>query len=225
MVPDTLGSVAAFFFFIAPGLLYELLSQRKRPSPDTTTFREISTVALISVVCTTVAVALLGAVRYVWPDLVVDAGSWIASGNDYVQARYELIARTLIVELLLAGAAAFGLFLLVGASRKRRHPGAHDPHPVLWSVTRGFASTPRSRGKDSKLHALARTHKGDVYVGRVAGIDLDADRSLGMLALQPPIKFHRVGEDEKVMPDEWDRVALPLSDLQELWLQWRQSSK
>lgn len=217
MVPSTTGAAIAFLFFVTPGLLYELLAERSRPPVPGSTFREISRVGLLSVVCTSVSAATLAVVRGFRPRWVLDPGRWVRSGSVYVRNDYALIARTLAIEVLLACGAALLLYWLVIG--RRASETRNDPNPVLWSITGGRGSTPKYR-QNARLFALARTHGGDVYQGYFVAIDLDADRAHPMLALQPPIQFQRDGQQAGAMPAEWDRLALPLADIQELWLNW-----
>ncbi len=217
MVPNTAGTLVAFLFFVTPGLLFMLLAERRRPAAPGSTFREISTVGLISVVCTTIATAVLAIARARRPRWLLDPGRWVRDGSKYFESDYPLIARTLVIEIVLASCVALGLYWFF--VRRPWRASRSDPNPVLWSITGGLGSAPASR-PNTELFALARTRAGDIYQGYVVAVDLDPSRSLAMLALQTPIKFKRANDPPDEMTKEWDRLAIPLSDVQELWLQW-----
>ena len=50
MVPNTVGAVHAFVLFVVPGILFELLRQRRRPTLGRTTFEELASIVLSSAV-------------------------------------------------------------------------------------------------------------------------------------------------------------------------------
>lgn len=227
MVPNTTATVVAFLFFVTPGLLYEILAERQRPPRPGSTFREISSVGLLSVVCSTAAALVLALVRARKPAWILDPGAWLRDGRKYLTgvhtaritkpSHYALVVRTLAIEVTLACLFALALYwLFIGRHARETRT---DPHPVLWSITGGRGSTPSYR-RDAKLFALARTHEGDVYMGRFLAIDLEADRSPAMLALQPDIMFQRNEQPPGALPPEWDRLAIPMENVQELWLRW-----
>lgn len=59
MIPQTVGALIGFLIFIAPGVLWELLRERHRPPLDGSTFREAARVALMSVVLSGLAIAVV----------------------------------------------------------------------------------------------------------------------------------------------------------------------
>jgi hypothetical protein len=217
VVPSTAATLIGFLFFVAPGLLFDLLAERWRPPVGASAFREISRVGLVSLVCSGASMAVLAALRALKPEWVLDPGRWLRTGDRYLHHEYPLIARTLVLEVLLA--CAVSLFLYWLAVGRRPRLARNDPSPVLWSIVGGRGSAPETR-VGARLFALARTREGNIYQGFVSGIDMDAERDNAMIAFQPPIQFQRAKQHPGAMPEHWDRLAVPLGDVQELWLQW-----
>ena len=59
MVPETTGALLAFLGLIAPGLVYTLLRERRRPPEKMSAFREASRAALTSLGFIVVSLAVL----------------------------------------------------------------------------------------------------------------------------------------------------------------------
>lgn len=105
MIPSTTGAVIAFFLFVAPGLLFDLLAARRRAGVPETTFREASRVVLASTAFTALAVALLAV-----PSLAIPpARRWIydwLSGRVAVNATQPTVLATMIAVAAVACALA-----------------------------------------------------------------------------------------------------------------------
>ena len=105
MIPNTTGAVLAFFLFVAPGLLFDLLSERRRAGIPETSFREASRVVLASTAFTTLALGLVAA-----PCLVVpQARRWIFEwlmGSAALNATQPLVLLMMFVVAAMACALA-----------------------------------------------------------------------------------------------------------------------
>ena len=84
MIPSTFGALLAFLGLVAPGITFELVTERRRPRQNSTAFREVSSVALASLGFTLAAVALLALLRLVAQAAVPDVPQWITQGNRYL---------------------------------------------------------------------------------------------------------------------------------------------
>ena len=73
MAPDTLGALLAFLVFVAPGLCFELLRERRRPALEQTAFREASRIALTSLLFSGAALVVVVAVVAGWLRLAMGA--------------------------------------------------------------------------------------------------------------------------------------------------------
>jgi Family of unknown function (DUF6338) len=213
MVPTTAGAFIAFLLFVAPGLLWEILWERHRLPVPGSTFREISRVGLISVLCSGTAIVLLAVVRTLHSSWMLDVGAWLRRGDNYLDQHYALIGVTVAVEVGLACLIAGAAYL--GWARRLKPDGRNVKEPVLWSLVAGRASAPSSR-RGARLHVGVRTTGGSVYVGAFLAVDVDPERENAMLALQPPIEFKRLGETAASMPLHWERLSVPLANIAEL---------
>lgn len=132
MVPQTVLAFVAFLLLVAPGLFFEILRERRRPTLEETTFREASRTAFTSLLFTGGAVALLALVRTVWPSLLPDPGRWLRENSAYVESHYRLIAAFFLVEVVLALALA----LLADTVLRRRASGQIVPGGIWYQVLR-----------------------------------------------------------------------------------------
>jgi hypothetical protein len=106
VIPDTIGAVLAFLGLIAPGLLFEMLRERRRPMAEQTAFREASRIALTSFVFTLAGIAVAALIRTVRPSAMADPGRWLRDGNAYARDNYPAVLTTfatiVVVSALLA---------------------------------------------------------------------------------------------------------------------------
>ena len=114
MIPDTFGALLALLGLVAPGLVYELRRERRRPATNASAFREASRVALSSFVFTASALVILGIVRIIRPSWVVDGSSWISEGASYASANLVKVGVNGIVVVALAVLLALATEYVVG---------------------------------------------------------------------------------------------------------------
>lgn len=139
MVPQTVVAFIGFLLLIAPGLLFEMLRERRRPAFQETAFREASRTAFTSLLFTAAALTLLAFVRAAWPGLMPDPGRWIREKGRYLETHYRLIAAFFMVEMVLASALA----LLADSVLKRQATGKIVQGDLWYQVFR----MDRPRGK------------------------------------------------------------------------------
>ena len=132
MVPQTILAFVAFLLLVAPGLFFEILREKRRPTIEETAFREASRTAFTSLIFTGVALALLAALRLWRPDLLPDPGRWLREKGRYLEAHYRLIAAFAVVELLLALALALTADRLL----RRRATGEIVPGGIWFQILR-----------------------------------------------------------------------------------------
>jgi Family of unknown function (DUF6338) len=95
VIPQTAAALLAFLFLVAPGIVFENLRERRRPTFDQTTFREVSRVALASLCFSVLSLILL-------------------EGNGYVQGHYRVVAGFFLAELAVAVALAMATASYLG---------------------------------------------------------------------------------------------------------------
>jgi hypothetical protein len=132
VIPSTFGALLAFLGLVAPGITFDLVTERRRPRQDNTAFREISRVALASLGFTLATAALLGLLRLAAPPAVPDIPQWITQGNRYIARHPAAVFSGLGLEVVVACAlAALASLLLV-----RRSEASISNYGAWYSVLR-----------------------------------------------------------------------------------------
>ena len=106
MVPGSSLSVLFFVLFVAPGLLFELLSRRRRAGVAESAFVEVSRIVLASLAFSGFALGTLSVVRTLRPDWMADPGGFFRHGNAYLADHYRIVLRTFLIEGILSLGAA-----------------------------------------------------------------------------------------------------------------------
>jgi hypothetical protein len=132
------SSLVAFLLFVAPGIVFEILRERRLPQEDRTALREAATVALASVILSFVALGLLAGLRVVAPSMMPVLGAWISHPHHYLVKHYALVSGAVLAEVVLAIALA-----IVGpALWTHKYRGTR----ILSETRCGGCSTRQSRG-------------------------------------------------------------------------------
>jgi Family of unknown function (DUF6338) len=210
--PATWLSVLFFFIFIAPGLLFELLSERRRGGISESAFREISRVVLASILFSGLAFAILAVVRTVRATWMPDPSRLISSPSVYGAKHYGLVLWALLAEVLLALAA-----VVVTHSALAYKQGAPVRRVSTW---RHVFKESRPPGAD--VFVRVRLSNGMVYVGEVAAFTVDPSDDAGELVIAPPI-FSKTGDNKLTpVPGIYQRVVIPRSAIEVLSVEYRQ---
>jgi hypothetical protein len=137
MIPTTFGAFIAFLGLIAPGLVFQLRRESGLPGYEESAFRELSRVALTSLIFTLMSLAVLAGLRYAglryaWPQAFVDPRAWLALGNGYLEGHLVTVAATFASEVFLSCVLALGAAYVTA-----RHGRGHlSPSGVWYQVLR-----------------------------------------------------------------------------------------
>lgn len=211
MVPGSWLSVLFFLLLVAPGLLFELLSERRRAGIPESVFREISRVVLASLAFSGLAFGILAVVRTIHPAWMPSPAMLLAAPGKYVAGHYRLVLWALVAEVFLA----LGAVWLVHWVLARRH-GATVRAVSTWRhVFR------RECPEGCDVFVRVRLLSGIVYTGAVAAFTTDPGDEGGDLVLGPPI-FSRAGEGRLTpVPTAYQRVVIPRSAVETLSVEYR----
>ncbi|WMN02161.1 DUF6338 family protein [Rhodococcus erythropolis] len=204
MTISTWFAVLAFFLFVAPGLLYDLASAKKRIKRPETAFTEISRTALVSTVCSLAALGLLAIVSWITGICGVhplpNLPALIRGGTVYIADH--------LGEVVFA--AALGLALSLGISYlgywyiHRGEPSDIDYISAWRSVLRDDRPTPTT-----PVHVMVKLKNGSTWAGRVAKYSPDPDLADRELVLEPPLAARKDSTvDIKPLNAKWTRVIL-----------------
>jgi hypothetical protein len=132
LIPSTVGAFVAFLGLVAPGLVFQMTGESRRPSHTETTFRELSRVALTSLIFTLASLALLACWRLAWPGQLIDARAWLTGGQAYLGDHLLVVSFTLVLEVALACLLAFAAAEVLSRSSR-----AHiSPYGIWYKVLR-----------------------------------------------------------------------------------------
>jgi hypothetical protein len=132
VIPSSVGAFIAFLSLVAPGLVFQMAREARRPTYEETTFRELSRVALTSLIFTFASLALLAGLRLMWPRPLIDAHAWATRGQNYLSNHLPVIAFTLVLEVALACLLALAAAVVLSW----RSPARISPFGIWYKVLR-----------------------------------------------------------------------------------------
>jgi hypothetical protein len=197
---------------VAPGLLFDLLSQRRRVGAAESTFREISRVVLASLGFTAIGVLAVGIIRTVHAPWMPDPKLLLIRGHSYVIAHYGAILWAMVTEASVALACAAALHLIL-SSRKEG--------PPLRSVS-SWTTVLREECPTGRVpYVRIRQTDGNVLMGHVGQYSADLDQDDREIVLVPPLFAKPVNGELQPLPPEWQRVVVPGSAVTALTVEYR----
>ncbi|GGM99654.1 hypothetical protein GCM10009721_28360 [Terrabacter tumescens] len=204
MVPETLGAILVFLAFIAPGLAFELLRERRRPFIEETAFREASRIALTSMLFSLGGLSVLAVAQALGATWVVDSSRWLTDGQAYVSAHLGQVTASVLVFV----GVSLGLSLLADWLLRRSAPGRIVPGSVWFALFRQH----RPDGATPWVHL--RLKDGTELWGFVGDYTPDQKLENRELVLeQPRLQYRRPGQDQNVMLPTWSFVSVRGEDI------------
>jgi len=212
MVPDTWLSVLLFFLLVAPGLLFDLLSARRRAGFSESLFREASRVVLGSLAFSGFAFAVLVIVRTVHPAWMPDPRRLLNPQDPYARDQYRLVFRALVLQESLALTTAWAWHLILAL----KQGGATIRQVSAW--TQVFK---RDCPKGHDAYARVRVVGGVVYTGLVAHFTPDLEVDGRELILAQPMAS-KTGENPlTAVPGQYQRVVIRGSAIEAMSVEYR----
>ena len=210
MLPSELLSMVAVLMLLAPGCVWAVVRRNPRANP----VHQGAAILLVGLLCTALSLGVIAVLRSTQPSFVMDFGAWVRSGDYYLHRSYEEILRTIGIELGVACVLA-GVIALI-ANERSHVRGERADAPLLVRLIEGEEANTRVQ-PGTHPRVFARTHDGSLYQGTLYGLDSGSSAEQPVLVLSAPIAFQRPGEPSSAMPALWDRLAIPLGDVAELW--------
>lgn len=209
VIPQTLGALAAFLALVAPGIVFELLRERRRGRHQETAFREASRVALGSLVFTLLSLLVLtglqGLASLAGWRLFLSPSAWLAGGEVYAREHLTLIVVSVAVELALACASAIGYDVLLA---RRRGERATVQQRSAWAQA---LRVDRPRGTRAWAHALLEN--GTSFYGYVRSYTPSGPLAERELVLEGDALTFEDDSGQKVIGEDWRRVVIPGSKI------------
>jgi Family of unknown function (DUF6338) len=199
MIPETLGAFLAFLGLVAPGLAFQLLRDRRRPSIEETAFREATRVALTSLVFTVAALGLLALLQNTGGLVMPDVAQWMRRGNAYLHDNLGLVSRALLLELVIA----LSLVAVVDWILRRSAPGRIVPGSIWFQLF-------RQRCPDGTTPWLHVKLEDDTEVWGYVG-DYTPDQKLEnreLTIIGPKLQYRRRDDTVNEPLDSWSSIAV-----------------
>jgi hypothetical protein len=226
VVPGSWLSVLLFVVLVAPGLLFDLLSDRRRGGFPESTFREISRVVLASFWFSVLPFGVLVLLRTVEPGWMPDPRRLLGSSRTYVPDQYRLILRALLIQaglaLLLAFLSHLWLARQHGATVQRINASMARQ---LGGKIRRINGWSRVFDQDCPIgdapYVRVRLKSGYVYTGFVGQFSPDFDLDSRELVLLPPLYSKPPEGKLTVMPTHQQRVIFRGSEIDMISVEYR----
>ncbi len=212
MVPGSWPSVLLFFLLVAPGLLFDLLSERRRAGFSESAFREVSRVVLGSLAFSGFAFVLLAIVRTVHPAWMPDPKRLLDPRASYAKDHYRLVLRTLVLQESLALTAASAWHIILA----KKQSGATIRQVSAW--TQVFK---RDRPKGHDAYVRVRLEGGVIYSGLVANFRDDLEVDGRELILAPPMASKTGENPMTAVPGQYQRVVIRGSAIEVVSVEYR----
>jgi len=206
--------VLFFVVLVAPGLLFDLLAERRRVGAPESAFREASRVVLASLVFSGLGLAAVVLVRTLEPGWMPDPDRLVAEPHQYLVEHYRL----LLAALLLIGSVALGAAGLAHWLLGRKYGSGLR---TLSSWRKVFRE---ERPAGTVTHVRVRLTNGTLFIGKVAGYTADLDLSDREIILAPPLFSNTSGQELTALPVEWQRVILPASSIESVVVQYKRQA-
>ncbi|HEX8867961.1 MAG TPA: DUF6338 family protein [Lentzea sp.] len=222
MVPQTIGTLASFLVLVAPGIVFELLRERRRAGGQESAFHEAARVAVSSLALSLASTLLLLGVHALTSALsggrlFVDLQALVVDST-YARQHVWLVGASIVAELVLACLLALA-FDYVLAGRRRQPP----------SIGRQSAWVKVFR-HDRPAGALCWVHvmldDGASFFGFLRSYDAAGDPETREIVLEG-VKLTYVGEpvaggtkEVTVIGQDWERVVVPGSRIRYLRVQY-----
>jgi hypothetical protein len=207
------ATLLTFFLLVAPGIVFQIRRERRRPYVERTAFREASIVALASFVLSGLSLLLLIGLRMLAPDLMPDPGAWLQDGSAYVKGHYQVVAGFLFAQ----GFLAIGLALLVEEVTGR------EQVPSIHEVSAWYRLFHEQVPPGTRPFVGVGLTDGSMYFGYVAGYSVEHQPAVRELELGGDALFHqRPDASLRELPSHWERVLIPSSSIRSLWVSYLQ---
>ncbi len=202
---------------MAPGIVFELLRERKRAGRPESAFREAARMALGSLGFTLTASLLLIGVNAIFGNrILVNLNGLVADPAAYAKQHVVLILVTVVAELVVACALAVVLDIVLG---KRGEETTSVRQQSAWR--QAFRE---DRPKNSVAWLHVQLTDGSAFVGYLRShTTMPGDPAERELILEGAgmVYIGTEAAGPKEIGDKWSRVVIPGSQIKCVWVQYR----
>lgn len=200
MLTSTIA-VLSFLLFTAPGFLFQLLADRRRPSVTESAFRDASRVLLSGLIFSTAAVGILSIARAIGLDAIPNLRLLVLQPTAYVASNFA----DLFIFLVLLLVISLTIAVLCHVVLRRLTLGLIVPRSAWDQVFK------ESVPKNSRVRVRVKMENGALVVGYIssytAGVVVPDEREL---VLEQPIWVQAPKESRLAEIDAgWQRHIVP----------------
>jgi hypothetical protein len=212
--PDSIAAILGILFVVAPGLVFEVVRERRRPTVERSTFREASWVALASLAFDVAALLVLAGIHAFWAQPFPDMSAWASEGLSYVIEQPWRVAAFLGAWAVLAVGGAIGAALVLF----RRSTARIDPNTTAW-----YELFRKRVPRDSYPMASVLLDDGSSYAGEVVYYDANILPAERELILGPPL-WYRTSDESELAPlpreHHWQRAVIAAPRIRAMWVRY-----
>lgn len=232
-MPTSWGGVLLFLLLIAPGLLFDLLADRRRAQAKETALRETGRIILASLVFGAVAFLVICVLASVFPQAFVWPFAALEADDPLSRYGPPRLAATLGAQTVVALGAAWSYNQWLGRRRRYKLNASNWRQLFTRDWWRSGERLGRIRAvsswklilgdnvpKGQYAHARVRLKSGTVWIGRVGPFSTDLETSGRELVLQKPLSAGPPGKPPKPLPVSWHVVLLAGDDIDSITVKY-----
>lgn len=205
MLPASLGAAAAFLLLVAPGIVYELTRQRRRPTRQDSGFIEASRILLAGSFIAITTLVLLVLAGTAGNGFFVSPHDVLLHPTSYAAVHPARVLGTIAAYLAVAATSA------VFAADCRTYGGSRS---LIVPDSAWFLMLERLAPTEAEVHLAATLTDGSAYMGRKVSFTSDPAIQDRELVLGSPLFARAAGATKTVsMGEAWERLVLPGSQV------------
>lgn len=197
MLPDSLISLVAFLLLIAPGLLFDILSARRRAVRKDSAFTEVSRIVLWSLLFGAVSLGIVSLLSLALPDVVFEITSVVSRESGYSGEDRLRLAWTVVAMAALACGQAYALHRWLMRGRRPLR---------LVSVWEKILKD--DIPKTDSCYVRVGLSSGESFAGIVTDFAADIETGDRELVLGLPIVYWSSSGTKKLLTPVWQRVVI-----------------
>ncbi len=203
-----------FLLLVAPGLFYELRTEARRPAVEESAFREISRVALSSLVFSVAAFSFLSLLGRAAPTWLVDLQSYANDPRSYLGKHLWLALRSMLYQFILS---MLGVLIVDFCLQKKNGPGSILPVSVWYRV---FKDDPKRFGVIPYVTVTLNGSNEQQFFGKLQYYTSDFKGDSREIALGRPL-FEGAGTSLTPLPGNYDTVIINDSQILSMLVEYR----
>lgn len=196
---------------MVPGLVFDILSERRRVGSSESTFREISRVVVASIGFSGTTLLVLALIRiFLAPIWLPDPGALAREGSHYATQNYQVLVWTLAVSVLLSTMLAVGAHYALKWTQRA---------PNIEKVSTWTKVFQHHNKGGWRVYVRVRLDDGAIYTGTLLHHTSDLENDDRELILGwPGLATKGPGGTLTDLPNDWKRIVIHSSAIKALFV-------